>query len=150
MFWVIRHSFSCSVRNFFVCGIDLLSRMSSSLLCIYLKRFSLPYSGKKRLIDLQRPFFDVNGDAFERYNFFKSRWPPYFIPKLYSLIKIPKQTKIKRVRLKSFFRYFKVEPSLKPTFVTSVVGWRLRLPVSQQWVWIAVFGYRWWKVSYVK
>ena len=29
-------------------------------------------------IDLRQSVFDVNDDAFERYNFFKSRWPDSF------------------------------------------------------------------------
>ena len=66
-------SFNCSVRVFYVFDIDVLSRMSSSLLCIHILLCSLPYSCNERLTELRRPFFDDNDDAFEHYNFFKSR-----------------------------------------------------------------------------
>ena len=53
LFYVIRHSFGCSGPIFYVFDNDVLSRMSSSLLCIYLLHFSLPYSFNEGLIDLR-------------------------------------------------------------------------------------------------
>ena len=45
---------------YFLCffGTDVLSRMTSSLLCIYIT-FSLPHPFSERLIDLRRPFSNV-------------------------------------------------------------------------------------------
>jgi len=64
IYLIVRHV----VSLFF--NIDIFSRMNSSLQFINISSFYLPYSYYERELNLRRPFFNVNYDAFERFNLF--------------------------------------------------------------------------------
>ena len=74
--------------------------MNSSLLCIYLLKWSLRRSCTERLIDLRRPFFDVNDNPFDRYITFLRISDRVFIPGLHSVLQSKVNYKKGKIRKK--------------------------------------------------
>ena len=76
--------------------IDVLSRKSSSLLCIP----CLTFLCHVRVMNVNS-ICDDNDDAFQRYNFFKELVIAFFIPELHSIVNLQFNNQIKMVRPES-------------------------------------------------